>query len=98
VTTPARIQLTLDDVPVVPARCRLQWEAAQQGYVILYPEGMVKLSASAAEIVRRVDGRASIADILDSLEQAFPGGNLRDDVLEFLNAGYERGWIEAQGR
>jgi len=64
----------------------------------LYPEGMVKLSASAAEIVRRVDGRASIADILDSLEQAFPGANLRDDVLEFLNAAYERGWIEAQGR
>jgi len=59
---------------------------------------MVKLSASAAEIVRRVDGRASIADILDSLEQAFPGANLRDDVLEFLNAAYERGWIEAQGR
>jgi pyrroloquinoline quinone biosynthesis protein D len=98
VTTAGRIQLTLGEVPVVPARCRLQWEAAQQAYVILYPEGMVKLSASAAEIVRRVDGRASIADILDSLEQAFPGANLRDDVLEFLNAAYERGWIEAQGR
>ncbi len=56
------------DVPVVPARCRLQWEAAQQAYVILYPEGMVKLSASAAEIMKRVDGRASIEEIIRSLE------------------------------
>ncbi len=90
--------LAPDDVPVVPARCRLQWEAAQQAYVILYPEGMVKLSASAGEIMKRVDGRASIEEIIRGLEQAFPGADLRNDVLEFLNAAYARGWIEAQGR
>jgi pyrroloquinoline quinone biosynthesis protein D len=90
--------LASDDVPVVPARCRLQWEAAQQAYVILYPEGMVKLSASAAEIMKRVDGRASIEEIIRSLEQAFPGADLRNDVLEFLNAAHARGWIEAPSR
>ncbi len=92
------VRLTMGDVPLVPARCRLQWEEVQQGFVILYPEGMVKLSASAAEIVRRIDGRTSIAEIIESLEKAFPGAGLREDVLEFLTTAYERGWIEAQPR
>jgi pyrroloquinoline quinone biosynthesis protein D len=35
---------------------RLQWEEAQQAYVLLYPEGMVKLNLSAAEILKRCDG------------------------------------------
>ncbi len=90
--------LAADDVPMVPARCRLQWEAAQQAYVILYPEGMVKLSASAGEIMKRVDGRASIEEIIRSLEQAYPGADLRNDVLEFLNAAHARGWIETPRR
>ncbi|HZO83433.1 MAG TPA: pyrroloquinoline quinone biosynthesis peptide chaperone PqqD [Candidatus Binataceae bacterium] len=92
------VRLVSADVPVIPARCRLQWEAAQQAYVILYPEGMVKLSASAGEIMKRIDGRASIAEVIRSLEQAFPGADLRADVIEFLNAAYARGWIEVPGR
>ncbi|MGH7986238.1 MAG: pyrroloquinoline quinone biosynthesis peptide chaperone PqqD [Candidatus Binataceae bacterium] len=90
----ANVLIDLAGVPVVPARFRLQWEKAQQAYVLLYPEGMVKLSASAAEIVKRVDGCVSVAALLHDLEQAFPGADLRDDVIEFLKAAYERGWIE----
>lgn len=86
------------DVPAMPTRFRLQWEEAQGAFVLLYPEGMVKLSASAAEIVKRVDGRASIDEIARSLEEAFPGADLRGDVLEFLNAAHERGWIEKGNR
>jgi pyrroloquinoline quinone biosynthesis protein D len=90
--------LAFADVPAIPARYRLQWEPAQQGWVLLFPEGMVKLSASAAEIVKRVDGRASVDEIMHGLEQAFPGTDLRGDVLEFLNAARERGWIEICNR
>ena len=35
---------------------RLQWEEAQQRYVILYPEGLVELNLSAAEILKLCDG------------------------------------------
>ncbi|MDX1712871.1 MAG: pyrroloquinoline quinone biosynthesis peptide chaperone PqqD, partial [Halomonas venusta] len=35
---------------------RLQWEAIQGCHVILYPEGMVKLSATAGAILEQVDG------------------------------------------
>ena len=90
--------LAPDDVPLMPSRYRLQWEDAQKAYVILYPEGMIKLSASAGEIMKRVDGGASIEKIISDLEQAFPGADLRNDVLEFFNAAHARGWIEIARR
>ena len=46
---------------------RVQWEEVQNCYVVLYPEGMVKLSQSAGEIMKRVDGKKSISDIIMDL-------------------------------
>jgi pyrroloquinoline quinone biosynthesis protein D len=81
------------DVPMLSPGLRLQWEPAQSAHVLLYPEGMVKLSASAAEILKRVDGVASAGAIVASLEAAYPGANLRADVFEFLDIARVRGWI-----
>jgi pyrroloquinoline quinone biosynthesis protein D len=86
-------KLAPEDIPVIPSRFRLQWEPAQNAHVLLYPEGMVKLSESAAHILKRVDGAASISAIIDDLERAFPGADLSPDVLEFLGIAHERGWI-----
>jgi pyrroloquinoline quinone biosynthesis protein D len=92
------VNLALGDVPMIKSRCRLQWEAAQNAHVLLYPEGMVKLSESAAEILKCVDGTASVTTIVEKLEQMFPGADLRGDVIEFLNTAYARGWITTQSR
>ena len=85
--------LGLDDVMKLGRQFRLQWEQAQQAYVLLYPEGMVKLSQSAGEILKRIDGKLPIAAVVKNLEQAFPGADLHQDVLKFLEVAYERGWI-----
>ncbi|HYA20524.1 MAG TPA: pyrroloquinoline quinone biosynthesis peptide chaperone PqqD [Burkholderiales bacterium] len=85
--------LGLDDVIELGRQFRLQWEQAQQSYVLLYPEGMVKLSQSAGEILKRIDGKLSVAAIVKNLEQSFPNANLHDDVMNFLEVAYERGWI-----
>jgi pyrroloquinoline quinone biosynthesis protein D len=87
------ITLTPDDVPLIPSRFRLQWEPAQDAHVLLYPEGMVKLSASAAQILSRVNGSDSVSAIITDLERTFPEADLKADVLEFLSVAYERGWI-----
>ena len=42
---------------------RLQWEEAQQKDVILYPEGMVELNQSSAEILKLCDGTRNLAQI-----------------------------------
>ena len=84
---------TVSDQPALSRIFRMQWEPAQGIYVLLYPEGMVKLSQSAAEILKRCDGGHSVDAIVDELEQAFQCGGLRDDVEDFLRVAGERGWI-----
>jgi pyrroloquinoline quinone biosynthesis protein D len=93
-----RKSLAAGDVPAIAQRCRLQWEPAQNAHVLLYPEGMVKLSESAAEVLKRVDGATAVSAIIANLEQVFPGADLRADVQEFLDTAYERGWVTAKGR
>ena len=46
----------LQSTPALSAMYRLQWEEVQQAWVLLYPEGMVKLNGSAGEIIKRLDG------------------------------------------
>jgi pyrroloquinoline quinone biosynthesis protein D len=82
-----------EDVPRISAGFRLQYEQAQSAWVLLYPEGMVKLSGSAGEIMKRIDGRKSVAALIEDLESAFPGAELREDVLQFMKVAHERGWI-----
>ena len=87
----------LEDVPRISGRFRLQYEAAQSAWVLLYPEGMVKLSASAGEIMKRIDGTRTVEALIRDLEAAFPGAALRQDVLEFVQVAHERGWITNGG-
>jgi pyrroloquinoline quinone biosynthesis protein D len=85
--------ITVPDKPALSRLFRMQWEEAQGNYVLLYPEGMVKLNQSAAEILKRCDGQHSVPSIVDELEQAFNCKGLRDDVDDFLRAASERGWL-----
>ena len=82
-----------DGVPEIARHFRLQFEQAQSAWVLLYPEGMVKLSASAGEIMRRIDGETGVEMLVRDLETTFPGAEVRQDVLDFLNVAREHGWI-----
>jgi len=80
-------------VPAVDRRFRLQWEAAQNAHVLLYPEGMVKLNGSAGEILKRCDGKATIADITADLEKCFAAQGLLGDVIAFITMAVEKKWV-----
>ena len=80
--------------PAVATMFRLQFEPAQDSWVLLYPEGMVKLNTPAAEILRRCDGRRSVDEIVTELELAFGQTALRDDVCAFLSQARQRGWLQ----
>lgn len=73
---------------------RLQWEEAQQKDVILYPEGMVELNQSSAEILKLCDGTRTIEQIVADLEQKFSTTGLKDDINQFLDAALHHGWIK----
>jgi pyrroloquinoline quinone biosynthesis protein D len=80
--------------PSIPRGFRLQWEAAQNAHVLLYPEGMVKLNRSAGEILSRCTGELTFEQIVAELERQFERSNLQDDVAGFLGAASEKGWVE----
>jgi len=73
---------------------RLQWEAAQDAYVLLYPEGMVKLNSSAGEILARCDGAHELDEIIGELECLFSTSELAPDVYRFLDHARLRGWLD----
>ncbi len=75
---------------------RFQWEPAQQMHVLLYPEGMVQLPGSSGEILKRVNGTANVGEIVADLERAFPGYDLKADVIEFLETAHGKGWIRTK--
>ncbi|WP_244816619.1 pyrroloquinoline quinone biosynthesis peptide chaperone PqqD [Caballeronia sp. Lep1P3] len=73
---------------------RLQWEPAQDAHVLLYPEGMVKLNESAAQILLRCDGTRDIPALIADLEAAFGASGIGDDVRAFIAGARSRGWLE----
>jgi pyrroloquinoline quinone biosynthesis protein D len=87
------VNLAQDQALRVAKQYKLQWEPAQNAFVLLYPEGLVKLTESAGEILKSIDGNASALDIINSLEAAFPGADLKQDVLDFLEHAHGKGWI-----
>jgi pyrroloquinoline quinone biosynthesis protein D len=75
-------------------RYQFQWEEAQQCHVLLYPEGLIKLSDSATEILQRCQQPTTTATLIDELNNAFPGAEgLANDVMEFLADAQQQVWI-----
>lgn len=85
---------TLATVARIGHGLRLQWEPAQSCFVLLYPEGMVKLNQSAGEIMKRCDGARDAAAIVAELELAFSATGLAPDVLAFLGLARRQRWLE----
>ncbi|MEY3191190.1 MAG: hypothetical protein RIS10_1307 [Pseudomonadota bacterium] len=82
------------DLPIQFSRThRLQWEEAQQKNIILYPEGMVELNDSSAEILKLCDGTRNLAQIVNELEQKFSTSGLTNDINAFLEIALQNGWI-----
>ncbi|MFN0318045.1 MAG: pyrroloquinoline quinone biosynthesis peptide chaperone PqqD [Burkholderiales bacterium] len=85
-----------DQIIELQRQYRFQWEPAQDCFVLLYPEGLVQLRGSSGEIMKYVDGTNTLDGIVAKLEQAFPGNDLRPDVIGFLEHAHGKGWIRVK--
>ena len=90
------LKMTINSqLPITFSRThRLQWEEAQQKDVILYPEGMVELNQSSAEILKLCDGSRNLAQIVSELELKFATSGLNKDITAFLEVALKNGWIQ----
>ncbi|MES2546459.1 MAG: pyrroloquinoline quinone biosynthesis peptide chaperone PqqD [Pseudomonadota bacterium] len=93
-TQDAEIKILNTDVFAIALHHRFQWEEAQQSYVILFPEGMVKLHGGAGEVIKRVNGKASVGEIVAELKAAFPDAvNIEADIIGMFEMAYGKAWI-----
>ncbi len=86
--------ISLTNQPRMASHYRLQWEEVQKSWVLLYPEGMVKLNGSAGEIMQRLDGVKTVQTVVDDLEKQFEATGLAPDVLDFLAIAQSQGWVK----
>ena len=87
--------INLEDIYKIAPHHRFQWEKAQDCYVILFPEGMVKLNGGAGEVLNLVDGNHSIEKITEELVKKFPDANGIDkDIVGMIEMALEKAWIE----
>ncbi|MDI1307848.1 MAG: pyrroloquinoline quinone biosynthesis peptide chaperone PqqD [Methylotenera sp.] len=88
------ISIQHSDIYALAFHHRFQWEEAQQSYVILFPEGMVKLHGGAGEVIKRVDGKASVGDIVADLKTNFPDAvGIEADIIGMFEMAYGKAWI-----
>lgn len=82
------------DIYAIALHHRFQWEEAQQSYVILFPEGMIKLHGGAGEILKRVNGVSSVGDIVAELKAQFPDvADIESDILGMFDLAVGKAWL-----
>ena len=82
------------DIYAIALLHRFQWEEAQNCYVILFPEGMVKLNGGAGEVLNLVDGERTVVDIVTELKAKFPDApDLDHDIIGMLELAIEKAWL-----
>lgn len=82
-----------DPVPRLPPGVRLQHDDVRDERLLVFPEGVVKLSATAAEVLALCDGVRTKAEILAELVQRYPEADLAADVDELLQGLAQRGLV-----
>lgn len=75
---------------------RLRWEQAQSCYVLLYPEGIVQLNETAAEIMKRCEGEGSVESVMKAIQALYPGEPVEADVRAFLEEAVDHGWLTVE--
>ena len=83
------------DIYKIAAHHRFQWEKAQDCYVILFPEGMVKLNGSAGEVLNLVNGESTVELITSVLVKKFPDApDISKDIIGMIELALDKAWIE----
>lgn len=88
------IEILHSDVYALAFHHRFQWEEAQQSYVILFPEGMVKLHGGAGEVIKRLDGKVTVSDVIADLKTTFPDADgIEADIIGMFELGLSKAWL-----
>jgi pyrroloquinoline quinone biosynthesis protein D len=79
--------------PRLVTGARLRYDEVREEHLLLIPEGAVRLNPSAAAVLELCDGEHSVDDIAGGLSARYGGADVRDDVLELVDAMAQRGLV-----
>jgi pyrroloquinoline quinone biosynthesis protein D len=79
--------------PRLVTGARLRYDEVREEHLLLIPEGAVRLNPTAAEVLELCDGERSLDDIVATLSSRYEGVDVRDDVLELVDAMAQRGLV-----
>jgi pyrroloquinoline quinone biosynthesis protein D len=79
--------------PRLATGARLQYDDVREEHLLLIPEGVVRLNATAAEVLGLCDGERSLDDIVEALSERYNGADLGDDVRGLVQAMVEKGLV-----
>jgi pyrroloquinoline quinone biosynthesis protein D len=79
--------------PRLATGARLQYDDVRDEHQLLIPEGVVRLNATAAEVLELCDGERSLDDIVDALTERYDGAELGDDVRGLVQAMADKGLV-----
>ena len=79
--------------PRLVTGARLRYDEVREEHVLLIPEGVVRLNPSAAQVLELCDGERSLDDIVGAISARYEGVDVRDDVLELVDAMARRGLV-----
>jgi pyrroloquinoline quinone biosynthesis protein D len=83
--------------PRLATGARLRYDEVREEHLLLIPEGAVRLNPTAAEVLELCDGERSIDDIVAALSARYDGADLRDDVVELVDAMTQKGLVVDAG-
>ena len=79
--------------PRLVTGARLRYDEVREEHVLLIPEGAVRLNPTAAEVLELCDGERSLDDIVGALSARYEGADVRDDIVDLVDAMAQRGLV-----
>ena len=92
-----RTTISADSVPRLPPGVKLKFDKQRDNWVVLAPERLFVPDPIALEIIKRCDGEASVAAIVDDLAQTFSADRavIERDVSALLQDLADKGVMTA---
>jgi pyrroloquinoline quinone biosynthesis protein D len=96
-TSPARLIVTQETRPHLPAYLKLRHDAGRGRWILLAPERVLTPDETAVAVLKLCDGKRTVEDIVEALakEYSAPADVIRVDVLDLLQGLADKGYIKA---
>ena len=86
------IAVAADNIIEINPIYLFRWEEPQQAYVLLYPEGVVKVNETGAAILKLCNGINTVAEVVSELNDKYTT-DVTDSIYKFLEVAHAKGWI-----